>query len=69
VPLLDAAAVQQDVDSVAVGEDFGRQGCDGGVGGEVSGVDCRFATEFLDGLFCLLVGFVALGGVSGCLEA
>lgn len=60
VPLLDAAAVEQDVDSVAVGENFGGEAYYALVGGEVCGVDCGFAAEGLDRLFGLLVGFVAL---------
>ena len=62
VPLLDAAAVEQDVDSVAVAEDGGYQGADGGLGGEVGSVDCGFAAEGFDLLFRGLVAGVALGG-------
>ena len=58
---LDAAAVNQDVDSMAVFEDGGDEGGDGGVGGEVCSVDCCFAAEGFDGLFGGLVGCVALG--------
>lgn len=54
VPLLNTAAVEQDVDSVAVFEDGGDKGGDGVVGGEVGGVDGSFATEFLDGSFGFL---------------
>lgn len=61
VPLLDTAAIEQNVDSVAVGEDLGGQGCDGFVGGEVGSVDCCFAAEFLYGFFCLLIRLIALG--------
>lgn len=52
---LDSAAVEQDVDSVAVFEDGGDEGGDGVVGGEVGRVDGGFATESLDGLFGFLV--------------
>jgi hypothetical protein len=61
VALLDPAAVEQDVDAVAVGEDGGDERGDGGVGGEVCGVDCGGAAERFDGLFGGLVGGVALG--------
>lgn len=60
VASLDAAAVEQDVDSVAVLDDFGDEGGDGGVGGEVCGVDGCFASEGFDGLLGGLVGCVAL---------
>lgn len=40
---LDSAAVEQDVDGVAVFEDFGDEGVDGFLRGEVGGVDCCFA--------------------------
>jgi hypothetical protein len=65
VSLLDPAAVQKDVDSVAVGEDFWGKFCYARIGGEIGGVDCCFAAESFDGLFGLLVGFVALGDVRG----
>jgi hypothetical protein len=58
--LLDATAVEQDVNSMAVFQDRWGEGGDGGVGGEVCGVDCGFAAEGFDGLFCCLVGVVAL---------
>jgi hypothetical protein len=64
VSLLDTAAVEQDVDSVAVGEDGGDEVADGSLGGEVRGVDCGFAAEGLDLLFGSLVAGVALEG--GC---
>jgi hypothetical protein len=62
VSLLDAAAVEQDVYSVAVGEDAGNEGGDGGSRGEVCGVDCGFAAEGFDLLFGGLAAGVALGG-------
>jgi len=55
MPSLYAAAVEEDVDVVAVGEDFGYEGLYGGLGGEVCGVDLRFAAEFLNDLFCCWV--------------
>jgi len=61
VSSLDSAAVQQDVDLVAVFEDCGDEGGDGVVGGQVTCVDLGFAVELLDGFFCGLVGGVALG--------
>lgn len=64
MPLLDAAAVEQDVYSVAVGKDAGDEGGDGGFGGEVCSVDCGFAAEGLDLLFGSLVTGIALG--RGC---
>ena len=64
MPLLDAAAVEQDVYSVAVGKDAGDEGGDGGFGGEVCSVDCGFAAEGLDLLFGSLVAGIALG--RGC---
>jgi hypothetical protein len=62
MPLLDAAAVEQDVDSVTVGENGGYQGADGGFGGEVGGVYCGFAAEGFDLFFRCLVASVALEG-------
>jgi hypothetical protein len=59
---LDAAAVQQDVDFVAVCDYFFDESGHGVSGGEVGGVDFGFAAEFLDFLTCGLVGFVALEG-------
>jgi hypothetical protein len=67
VSRLDSTTVQQDVDSVAVGEDFGGELGHAGIGREVGGVDCRFAAERLDCLFGLLVRLVALGAVRGYL--
>ena len=70
VPPLDSAAVKQDVDAVAVSENCGDEGADGGGGGEVRGVDGGFAAEGLDGGFGGLVRGVALGGgVSVCVCA
>lgn len=44
VSSLDAGTVDEDVDPVAVAEDGGDEGGDGGLRGEVSGVDgCRSA--------------------------
>ena len=60
MPALDAAAVEQDVDAVAVFEDGGGEGGDGGGVGEVGGVDGGFAAEGLDGELCGLVGGVSL---------
>jgi hypothetical protein len=57
---LDTAAIEEDVDLVAGGKDFGDEGGHGGSGGEVGGEDCCFAGEGFDGLFGGLVGFVAL---------
>lgn len=62
VAFLNAAAIEQDVDSVTVFQDGGDERGDGGVGGEVCGVDCGFVAEGFDGLFCGLVGGVALDG-------
>jgi hypothetical protein len=64
VPRLDAAAVEQDVDSVAVGEDGRDERGDGGVGGEVCGVDFCGAAEGFDGGFGGGVGCVALEEIS-----
>lgn len=66
VPLLNAAAVEQDVDSVAVGEDGGDELGDGGRGGEVGDVDCGFSSEGFDGLLGGLVGSVALDEEDVC---
>lgn len=60
VAALDAAAVEQDVDLVAVCDDFFDEGRDGVAGGEVGGVDLGFAAEGLDLFAGGLVGFVAL---------
>lgn len=60
VAALDAGAVDEEADLVAVGEDPGDEGGDGFRGGEVGGVDCCFATEGLDGVEGCLVGGVAL---------
>lgn len=60
VPSLDPAAVEQDADAVAVCEDGGDEGAEGGGGGEVCGVDGGFAAEGLDGGFGGLVRGVAL---------
>lgn len=64
VSSLNAAAVEQDVDAVAVLEDAWHESVDGGRGGQVGGVDCCFAAERFDGAFGFLVGFVAL--CEGC---
>lgn len=62
---LDSAAVEQDVDPVAIFEDSREEGGDRGFGGEVRGVDCSFATERFNCLLGGLVGCVALSsGVS-----
>ena len=58
--LLDAAAVEQDVYSVAVGQDAGDEGGDGGSRGEVCGIDCGFAAEGFDLLFGSLAAGVTL---------
>jgi hypothetical protein len=63
VASLNAGAVEQDVYSVAVLQDLGDEGGDGLGGGEVGGVDCCFAAQGLDLLFCGLVGSVSLGRV------
>jgi hypothetical protein len=55
VTALNAAAIQQDVDFVAVFEDCGDKGGDGFVRGEVAGVDLGFAVELFNGLFCGLI--------------
>lgn len=65
VPLLDAAAVEEDVDCVAVFENLGDKRGDGVWGGEVGGVDCGFAVEGFDLLLGGLVGGVALGSMLG----
>jgi hypothetical protein len=59
---LNSSAVEQDVDFVAVGDNFFDQGGNGVARGEVGGVDFCFAAERLDLFACGLVGFVALGG-------
>lgn len=61
VAALDAGAVDEDADLVAVGEDAGDEGGDVGGGGEVGGVEVGFAAEGFDGGFGGLVGSVALG--------
>jgi hypothetical protein len=61
VPFLDPAAVEEDVDFVAVGEDGGDEGGYGGGGGEVRGVDCGGAAEGFDGGLGGLIAGVALG--------
>lgn len=57
---LDTAAVEQNVYSMTVFEDSGKEGGDRSFGGEVRRVDCGFAAERLDGLPGGLVGCVAL---------
>ena len=64
MPFLYAAAVEQDVDSVAVAKDLGCELGDGVIRGKVCGVDCCLAAKLLDCLFCLLVGLVTLNIVS-----
>lgn len=58
------------MDSVAVAKDGGDEGGNGGLGGEVGGVDCGFAAERFDLLFRGLVAGVALeevvSGLRGC---
>lgn len=63
--LLDAAAVEEDVDSVAVCEDGGHERGDGRGGGEVGGVDCGGTAEGFDGGFGGLVACIALERVRG----
>lgn len=60
MPALDAAAVEEDVDLVAVGEDSGEQRIYGGLGGQVCGVDRCAAAESFDERFRLGVGGVSL---------
>lgn len=55
VAALDAGAVDEDADLVAVGEDTGDEGGDVGGGGEVGGVEVGFAAEGFDGGFGGLV--------------
>lgn len=57
---LNATAVEQDVDAVAIFKDLWDESVDRGGRGEVGCVDCCFAAEGLDGLFGGLVGFVTL---------
>lgn len=57
---LDAGAVDEDADLVAVGEDTGHEGGHVSGGGEVGGVEVCFAVEGFDGCFGGLVGGVAL---------
>lgn len=58
--LLDAAAIEQNVDFVTVFEDGGDEGVDGFGRGEIAGIDLGFAAESFDGLFGGLVGRVPL---------
>ena len=51
VAALNAAAVKQDVNGVAVCENCRDEGGDGGLGGEVGDVDGGFAAEGFDGGF------------------
>jgi hypothetical protein len=67
VAALDAGAVDEDADLVAVGEDLGDQGGDAGGGAEVGGVDFRLAAELADLVSCGGDKFVTLG-VLGELE-
>ncbi|KAL9122797.1 MAG: hypothetical protein Q9187_000642 [Circinaria calcarea] len=53
---LYAAAVEEDVDGMAVCEDGGDEGGDRGLVGEVGGVDDGFAAEGFDGSFGAGVG-------------
>ena len=65
VSLLDAAAVEQDVDSVAVLQHLGKEGRDRVGRGQVGGVDGGLAVAFFDLLLGGLVGRVSLaGGIS-----
>lgn len=57
---LDAGGVDEDVDGVLVGEDLGDERCDGGLGGEVCGVDGALATELLYSFFCSCIRSVSL---------
>lgn len=57
---LDAAAVEQDVNLVTVGEDLGNEGFDGGRVGEVGRVDLRGALEGLDGVECGSIRSISL---------
>lgn len=63
VPALDAGAVDEDADLVAVGEDLGRELGDGGGGAQVGGVDGGFAVEGEDGVTGGCCGVVALFSV------
>lgn len=64
VSFLDAGAGYEDADLVAVFENFGGEGGDVGLGGELGGVDPGLAAEGFDGLLGGLVGGVALIGFS-----
>lgn len=58
--LLNTATIEQDVDSMAICEDFWCELGDGFVRRKVRSIDCCFAAEFFDDLFCLLIGLVTL---------
>jgi hypothetical protein len=60
VAALDAAAVEEDMYTVAVFEDLWDKCVDRGGRGEVCGVDRCFAAQGFDGLFGGLVGLVTL---------
>lgn len=64
VAALDAGAVDEDAELVAVGEDAGDEGGDVAGRGEVGGVEVGLAVEGFDGGFGGLVGGVALRCVS-----
>lgn len=55
VPLLNTAAVEEDVNSVPIFEDLRGQLGYGFVGGEVAGIDLRFSAQLFNGFFGLLV--------------
>jgi hypothetical protein len=65
VAALDAAAVEENMDNVAVFEDFRDERVDRGGRSEVCGVYCCFAAEGFDGLFGGLVGLVTLVNLLG----
>jgi hypothetical protein len=60
VAALDATAVEEDMDTVTVFEDFRDERVDRGGRSEVCGVYCCFAAKGFDGLFGGLVGLVTL---------
>lgn len=61
VTSLDTGAVDENADLVAVGEDARDEGGNVGGGGEVGGVEVRFAVEGFNGGLGGLIGGVALG--------
>lgn len=66
VSSLDAGAVDENANLVAIGEDLGNESADGRGRGEVGGVDRGLAAELLNGLLGVGSGGVSLKEQSQC---